>query len=130
MKGFKEFIMRGNLVELTVAVIIGSVFAAVVTAFTTVLMDVIGKLMPIDPEESFSSIVIAGINIGPFITALITFILTAFIVYFFVVKPYETLRARFEKPAEPEDTTESLLAEIRDLMQQQAGVSAPRHPEQ
>lgn len=116
MKGFKEFIMRGNLVELAVAVIIGSVFAAVVTAFTTIIMDLVGKLMPIDPEESFSSIVIQGINVGPFVTALITFLLTAFIVYFFVVKPYNALRARFEKPADPEDTTESLLAEIRDLL--------------
>lgn len=114
MKGFKEFLMRGNLVELAVAVIIGTVFAAVVTAFTDLLLDLIGKIFDM-PE--FSKAVVAGVNLGPFLSALVTFLLTAFVVYFFVVKPYNALRDRMKKEDEPAAATpEELLTEIRDLL--------------
>ena len=116
MKGFKEFLMRGNLVELAVAVIIGTVFSKVVEAFTKLLMDLIGL---IGGQPDFSSLAIGPINIGNFINTLITFVITAAVVYFFVVKPYNAMRARLKKaedeaPAEP--TSEELLTEIRDLL--------------
>ncbi|SDB80332.1 large conductance mechanosensitive channel [Raineyella antarctica] len=115
MKGFKEFLMRGNLIELAVAFIIGSVFAAVVKAFTDLMLDLIGKLLPID-GAAFSGLVVAGITIGPFVSAVVTFVLTAFVVYFAVVKPYNLYQAR-HKVAEPEvQTTDQILVQIRDLL--------------
>lgn len=116
MQGFKEFLMRGNLVELATAVIIGTVFSKVVEAFTGIITDFIGFF---GGQPDFSSLAIAGINIGNFINAVITFVITAAVVYFFVVKPYNTMRDRFKKkeeesPAAP--TSEELLTEIRDLL--------------
>lgn len=117
MQGFKEFLMRGNLVELAVAVIIGSVFSEVVKAFTAIIMDFIGFF---GGQPDFSALAIGGVNIGVFINAVITFLITAAVVYFLVVTPYNKMRARLAKkdaednPAGP--TSEDLLAEIRDLL--------------
>ena len=113
MKGFKEFIMRGNLVELAVAVIIGTVFSAVVKEFTAVLMGFIGK---IGGQPDFSGVTIFEVNIGMFINATITFLITAAVVY--VVKPYNVLRDRFfpKKEEEKGPSSEELLTEIRDLL--------------
>lgn len=118
MKGFKEFLLRGNLVELAVAFIMAASFAAVVESFTAMIMDAIGKLggMP-----DFSSVSIAGIAVGPFLTALVAFVLMAAVVYFAIVRPYQALRDRMAKdeeaaPAAP--TSEELLSEIRDLLKQ------------
>ena len=115
MKGFKEFIMRGNLVELAVAVIIGTVFSAVVKEFTSVLMGFIGK---IGGQPDFSHVTIFEVNIGLFINATITFVITAAVVYFCVVKPYNVLRDRYfpKKEEEAGPSSEELLAEIRDLL--------------
>ncbi len=115
MKGFKEFIMRGNLVELAVAVIIGTVFSAVVKEFTSVLMGFIGKL---GGQPDFSEVTIFEVNIGLFINATITFLITAAVVYFCVVKPYNVLRERFfpRKEEETGPSSEELLTEIRDLL--------------
>ncbi|QGF24020.1 MscL family protein [Raineyella fluvialis] len=115
MKGFKDFLMRGNLIELAVAFIMGSLFAAVVKAFTDLILDLIGKALPLD-GKAFSSVVIAGITIGPFLSAIVTFVLTAFVVYLAIVKPYEMYKNR-KKREEPEvQTTDELLAQIRDLI--------------
>ena len=97
MKGFKEFIMRGNLVELAVAVIIGTVFSAVVKEFTAVLMGFIGK---IGGQPDFSHVTLFEVNIGMFINATITFLITAAVVYFCVVKPYNILRERTTRSEE------------------------------
>lgn len=113
MKGFKDFLMRGNLVEIAVGLIIATAFAAVVTAFTELLTAVISKLFGGPPE--IGSITIADINVGPFINAVIAFIMMAAIVYFGVVKPYQAMRERFVK--EDEETTDEqaeILREIRD----------------
>ncbi|NLT30925.1 MAG: large conductance mechanosensitive channel protein MscL [Propionibacterium sp.] len=115
MSGFKEFLMRGNLVELAVAVVIGTVFAAVVEQFTAVLMGFIGK---IGGQPDFSAVTLLGVNVGLFINAVITFLITAAVVYFLVVKPYNAMRDRFKKQDEPAAaTSEELLTEIRDLLQ-------------
>ena len=115
MKGFKEFIMRGNLVELAVAVIIGTVFSAVVKEFTSVLMGFIGK---IGGQPDFSEVTIFDVTIGLFINATITFVITSAVVYFCVVKPYNVLRERFflKKEEEKGPSSEELLTEIRDLL--------------
>lgn len=129
MRGFREFLLRGNLVELAVAVIIGTAFAAVVESFTAMIMDIIGKIGNV---PDFSSRSIAGISVGAFLTALLSFVLTAAVVYFLVVVPYNKLseRLRFaadSAAAEPAVTSEDLLTEIRDLLREQArpGASGP-----
>lgn len=118
MTGFKEFLLRGNLIELAVAVIMGTSFAAVVTAFTNMILDVIGKLGGV---PDFSSQSIAGISVGAFLSALLAFVLTAAVVYFLVVLPYNKF-AGITKKDDPDvpASTEDLLAEIRDLLKAQS----------
>ena len=122
LTGFRDFLMRGNLVDLAVAVIIGTAFAAVVKAFTGMIMDIIGKFGGV---PDFSNRSIYGISIGVFITALLSFVLTAAVVYWLVVIPFNNLSARLKKQEEqveaaPAVTSEDLLTEIRDLLRQQA----------
>jgi large conductance mechanosensitive channel len=115
MTGFKAFILRGNLVELAVAFIMGVAFATVVTTFTEMLMGFIGKL---GGQPDFSSAELAGVNVGEFITALISFLILAAVVYFFVVVPYTKAKERFFPTNEEEGTPEdvALLTEIRDVL--------------
>lgn len=122
MKGFKEFLMQGNLIELAVAFVIGSAFAAVVTAFTAVIMDIIGKFGGV---PDFSSVSIGGISIGAFLTAVLSFILIAAVVYFFVVTPYNKYKERTQGTPEEVPTSEDLLTEIRDLLRTQQGGGTP-----
>lgn len=115
LKGFKEFIMRGNLVEIAVAFIIATTFAVVVTELVAVIMGFIGK---IGGQPDFGSVTLADVNVGHFINALITFVIVAAVVYFFIVMPYNRLqerRARGEEPA-PASEEVTLLTEIRDLL--------------
>lgn len=112
MKGFKEFLMKGNLVALAVAFVIGAAFATVIEAFTTMFMDLLGKL---GGTPNFSGWVPGGVHVGAFLTALIAFVITAFVIYFFVVKPYEKARGSMGS-ATPEEQQVELLAEIRDSL--------------
>ena len=106
MRGFKDFLMRGNLVELAVAFIMGTVFAAVVTAFTGIVLDVLGLVVRV---EGLSDLSVAGVGIGTFVTALITFVLTAAVLYFFVVVPYNRITAlRRADESAPAVTSEEL----------------------
>jgi len=119
MKGFRDFVLRGNLVELAVAFIIGVAFAAVVTSFTKVILEAIGKVLGKN-AFNFDKWQPGGWStIGPFLTAVVAFLIMAFVVYFFVVKPYERAKQRFF-PAEPEaetiDPNTELLREIRDAL--------------
>ena len=122
LTGFRDFLLRGNLIELAVAVIIGGAFGAVVTAFTKILTDLIGLLFHV---PDFSSQAIGGVNIGAFINAVLGFVLTAAVLYFGVVTPYNRLAERLKRQqdqpeAAPAVTSEDLLTEIRDLLRQQA----------
>jgi len=116
MKGFKDFVMRGNLVELAVAFIIAAAFATVINAFTDVLLSLIGEL---GGQPDFNSIKPGGVPIGAFLTALVGFLIVAAVVYFFVVKPYESAKTRFARSAEVDAAPNEdvvLLTEIRDLL--------------
>jgi len=125
LKGFKEFLLRGNLVDLAVAVVIGTAFFALVTSFTESFINPLLAAFGGDQEIGLGFTVREGnqatfIDIGGFITAIITFLITAAVVYFFVVLPMKTIqerRARGVEP-EPEAATEDilLLREIRDLL--------------
>ena len=118
MKGFKEFVLRGNLIELAVAFIIGGAFATVVTAFTKIIIEALAKA---GGAPNFDKWQPGGlVSVGPFLTALVAFLIMAAVVYFFIVKPYEAAKARFTAPAEAADTPESLLAEIRDELRKRS----------
>ena len=115
MKGFKDFVMRGNLVELAVAFIIAGAFAKVVEGFVHVLMSLIGTA---GGTPDFNGWKPGDIPLGAFITVLISFLFLAAIVYFFVVKPYEAAKARYarvEEDAAPDENI-VLLREIRDAL--------------
>jgi large conductance mechanosensitive channel len=113
MEGFKNFLLRGNLVETAVALIMALSFAAVVSTFTEVLMGFIGKIFD---QPDFSSADIADVVVGHFINAVIAFVILAAIVYFLVVVPYTTAKEKFF-PAEAAGPTEvELLTEIRDSL--------------
>ncbi len=114
MKGFKEFLMQGNLLELAIAVVIGGAFGEVVKTFTAMFMDVLGKL---GGSPDFSNFVPGGIHVGAFITALISFLIVAAVIYFAVIKPVSAIRARMDGAKEEAAlTTEDLLVQIRDLL--------------
>ena len=119
MTGFKNFILRGNLVELAVAFIMAAAFAAVVTSFVAIIMDLIGK---VGGTPNFSTYTPGGVHLGGFLTALISFVVIAAVVYFLVVQPYTVAKERYfpsPEPGTPEDV--KLLQEIRDLLAEQSG---------
>jgi len=121
MSGFKKFVMQGNLVELAVAFVIAAAFGAVVKAFVTVIMDIIGKA---GGTPNFSAWMPGDVHVGLFLTELVAFVILAAIVYFFVVKPYEAAKARWV-PSTPTDEAlgadVALLTEIRDLLASRGG---------
>jgi len=128
MTGFKNFILRGNLVELAVAFVMAAAFAAVVAATVNLLMDVIGKL---GGTPDFSNYSPGGVSVGAWITAVITFVIVALVVYFVIIMPYTEAKERYfpsDEPGTPEDV--KLLQEIRDLLaaQQGGGVGTPHFP--
>lgn len=119
MKGFKEFLMQGNLLDLAVAVVIGGAFGEVVKTFTAMFMDLLGK---VGATPNFSDFAPGGVHVGAFLTAVISFVIVGAIIYFLVVKPVMALRAR-SATADAGDaapTTEDLLTEIRDLLARRA----------
>jgi len=121
MTGFRNFILRGSLVELAVAFIMATAFALVVTTFTAIILDLIGKA---GGTPDFSNYTPGGVHVGAFITAVITFLIIAAVVYFLIVTPYTKAKERFF-PAEPEGTPAdvALLTEIRDLLARQGGTT-------
>ncbi|RYB94705.1 MscL family protein [Nocardioides oleivorans] len=121
MTGFKNFILRGNLVELAVAVIMGTSFAAVVTAFTGMLLSAVSKVTG-GNEPNFDTFAPGDVLIGPFLTALVAFAILAAVIYFFVVTPYTRAKDKFfpaEESGTPADV--ALLEEIRDLLKSRGG---------
>jgi len=119
MTGFKNFILRGNLVELSVALIMALAFAAVVKATVDLLMGIIGKA---GGHPDFSSYQPGGLLIGVWITAVISFLITAAVVYYVIVVPYTEAKERYfpsPEPGTPDDV--QLLTEIRDLLLRQTG---------
>jgi large conductance mechanosensitive channel len=134
IKDFKDFISRGNVVDLAVAVVIGAAFTAVVSTFVSGLITpLIGMVGGVDFREIDFTINVSTFEVGLVINALLTFLLVAAVVFFFVVKPLNVLderRKRGEEPVEPEQLSDEalLLTEIRDLLAAQAGRPAEEGP--
>ncbi|MFI7677582.1 large-conductance mechanosensitive channel protein MscL [Actinophytocola sp. NPDC049390] len=139
LKGFKDFLMRGNVVDLAVAVIIGTAFTAIVTAiannFIKPLIAAIGganvtglawTIVSGNPEST--------VDFAAIITAIINFLIVAAVVYFLIVMPLKKIqerRKRGEEPGPAEPTDVELLTEIRDLLRQQqqpVSMGAPQQP--
>jgi large conductance mechanosensitive channel len=136
LRGFKDFLLRGNIVDLAVAVVIGTAFVALVTAFTESFIDPLlaaagggevgeglGFRLRSDDPATF-------LDIGAFITAVVAFCITAAVVYFAVVVPMQKVGARLLSSGgdEPAITDTALLSEIRDLLAAQAPGGAPDSP--
>ena len=114
MTGFKNFILKGNLVELAVAFIMGLAFAAVVTATVALIMDIIGK---VGGQPDFSNYAPGGVSVGAWITAVMSFLILAAVVYFLIVVPYTKAKEKYfpaDEPGTPADV--ELLTQIRDLL--------------
>ncbi len=132
LKGFKEFLARGNIVDLAVAVVIGTAFTALVTKFTEAIITPLLNRVGANKQTSVGALKIS-IGGGQFIdfnillSAAINFVLIALVVYFFVVLPYNTLRKRGEVE-QADDAQVVLLTEIRDLLSHNTdGDSSGRH---
>jgi large conductance mechanosensitive channel len=134
IKGFKDFLLRGNVIDLAVAVVIGTAFAAIVTAFTnSIIQPLINSITPPDsPGLGFT--IISGkdttyVDFAALISAAINFLIVAAVVYFVIVVPVNMIkerRKRGEDAGPPEPTEIELLVQIRDLL---AGGVAQEHPE-
>lgn len=130
LKGFKDFIMQGNVVDLATAVVIGAAFAGVVNALVdNVLMPLISALVGAPDYDQFFVVTINDndLRFGVLLTQVVNFLLIAAAIYFVVIMPMnKIIEARHKVLGEPEEElekTDELLTEIRDLLQSQAQAS-------
>ncbi len=127
LKGFKDFLLRGNVIDLAVAVVVGTAFGLVVNAFATDFLGGIIGAIGGTPDFGDAGVSVNGskIVIGSTITQLINFVIVAAAVYFFVVVPVNKLMERRKRGGEPEVEAPSedivLLQEIRDLLRARGG---------
>ena len=120
LKGFKEFIARGNVIDLAVAVVIGAAFTQVVTAFTEQVLEPLINRIGAGPDADYGvlRIAIGGdqfVDLNAVLTAIINFLLVAAVIYFLVVVPFKKLK-KDDEAVDAEDTELTLLTEIRDLL--------------
>lgn len=134
LKGFRDFIMRGNVIDLAVAVVIGAAFNSIVTAFTT---SVIGPIVAVAGGTQVTGLawqLVPGnekslLDLGALITATINFLIVAAVVYFVFVLPMNAFKERLAKGEEtapaatPEDV--AVLREIRDLLAERKADGRP-----
>lgn len=126
LKGFKDFLLRGNIVDLAVAVVIGTAFTMLVASFTDSFINpLIGLIGGGGPDGMTFTVKDQDFTVGAFITAVITFLITATVVYFFVVVPMKHVQERLSRGKEeaPEGVSEDIqiLREIRDALVQRPG---------
>jgi len=113
MTGFKNFLLRGNLIELAVAFIMATAFKTVVDSFTGMLTAFISKIFGATTVGEYK---IADVDVAPFVNAVIAFVIMAAVVYFLVVVPYTKAKEKFfpEEVAGPSEL--ELLTQIRDSL--------------
>jgi large conductance mechanosensitive channel len=128
LSGFKKFLLRGNIVDLAVAVVIGTAFTAVVTSFGDSFLEPLIGLIG-GGGRLGGTFALGGQTFtwGAFLSQVITFVLTAAVIYFLVVLPlHKLLERRASDPAAAAGPTElELLVEIRDLLRAQQGMLPP-----
>jgi large conductance mechanosensitive channel len=119
LKDFRDFLLRGNVVELATAVIMGVAFNGIVDGLIKGIIDpLIALLAPGAVKDLETALLVGPFKIGLVLSAVINFVVKAAVVYFFIVKPFASFAARFApRPAgTPADVV--LLTEIRDLVKQ------------
>ena len=137
IKGFKEFLLRGNVIDLAVAVVVGAAFSAIVKAFTdSIIQPLINSIGGTDQAQGLGFLIRSGqentfVDFGTLITAALNFLIIAAVVYFVIVMPFEKLKALRAKQGDDAAalTETELLTEIRDLIAQQGSgtTAAPKH---
>lgn len=115
LQGFKNFIARGNVVDLAVGVIIGAAVGEIVNSLVKDLITPIIGMLGGQPD--FSALRVGSIGLGNFLNNVISFLIKAAALYFVIVVPFNRFAARLTPPPSP---TEALLAEIRDTLKKQA----------
>jgi len=120
LKGFREFIARGNVIDLATAVIVGAAFTAVVTPFTDHVVQPLVSRIGATPNSDYGFLRIPlgdniAIDFNAVISALINFVIVAAVIYFIIVIPYKKLK-ELDTKVEEEETQLTLLTEIRDLL--------------
>jgi large conductance mechanosensitive channel len=127
IKGFKDFVLRGNVVDLAVAVVIGAAFGSIVTAFTSgIIQPLINAVTP-PSSPGFGVQLVGGkestyIDFAAVLSAALNFLIVAAVVYFVIVYPLRALQERRRRGIEPgpaAPTDVELLTEIRDLLRAQ-----------
>ncbi|MCJ0891868.1 large conductance mechanosensitive channel protein MscL [Rhodococcus sp. ARC_M5] len=120
IKGFKDFLLRGNVVDLAVAVVVGAAFTAIVTAFTTNIINPLVAALGGSNEYGFGFNITSSpesfVNIGAVITAIINFVIIAAVVYFVLILPVNTAKKRFVSQPEKELSDVDVLVQIRDIL--------------
>ncbi|HKD11372.1 MAG TPA: large conductance mechanosensitive channel protein MscL [Thermoanaerobaculia bacterium] len=120
LKGFRDFIARGNVVDLAVGVVIGVAFSGIVDSLVKdIITPIIGM---VGGQPDFSAIKIGSVGIGNFINAVVAFLIKAAGIYFLIVLPFGRFAAKLAA-APPPTPQEQLLKEIRDLLKQQVQAS-------
>ena len=121
-KEFREFAMKGNVVDLAVGVIIGGAFGKIVEAVTAAIINPLLALVVGKPDFHFGPTIKGStFDFGLILTAILMFLMTAAVIFFLIIKPANAFMARLKKdePAPPPagpTNEEKLLAEIRDLL--------------
>lgn len=132
LRGFKEFILKGNVIDLATAVVVGSAFTAIVTAFTKGVIQPVINTIPFSPDaakglgfEIISDRPSTFVNLGGVVTAAINFLMIAAVIYFVIIMPYNKLAELGGFGKKSEVTSVALLTEIRDLLDPE-GTSAAK----
>jgi large conductance mechanosensitive channel len=114
LKGFRDFISRGNVIDLAVGVIIGAAFGTIVNSLVAdVITPTIGMVFG---KPDFSAIQLGPIMIGKFMNAVVSFLFVAIGLYFFIVVPFNKMKKAEPPPPPAQTATEKYLQEIRDLL--------------
>jgi large conductance mechanosensitive channel len=129
LKGFRQFVFRGNVFDLAIAVVIGTAFTALVTSVVTNLINPIVAAIGGHSVNGLSVTLVSGntktiMHFDTVITAVINFVIIATVVYFLFVLPMQTImerRKRNDPAVEADPTDVELLTEIRDLLREQRG---------
>ncbi|WP_433524794.1 large conductance mechanosensitive channel protein MscL [Nocardia pseudovaccinii] len=132
LKGFKDFLLRGNVVDLAVAVVIGTAFVAIVTAFTNGIINPILAIFGERDDLGLGFQLIADkpatfVQVGPLITAAINFVVIAAVLYFVLVLPALHAKKRFGTTPDTELSDSEVLIEIRDLLADSQRSAGGRH---
>lgn len=133
LKGFKDFVLRGNVVDLAVAVVVGAAFATIVTAFTSAIIEPLINAVSPPASPGLGVQLVDGkpntyLDIAAVLTAMINFLIVAAVVYFVIVLPLNALKARRrsgEEAGSSEPTDVELLVQIRDLLAGDQGRRVP-----